>query len=183
MILYGKYALLENKDWYEKWEEELYHRKDSKEDVKMAKDEDEMQEMKESANKGIRSIDLVTGKLNFGDPKLDKLLDDLRKVKGLNPNGVVKMLKPTKEEREELIKAIDKSLGFDTVERPSHYCEGRTYEPRKVIEDWGLDFYLGNVVKYISRAGRKGSKLEDLLKAKQYLDWELESIKMQEQEE
>lgn len=41
------------------------------------------------------------------------------------------------------------------VNHPSHYAEGRKYEPIDVIEDWELGFNLGNTVKYISRAGRK----------------------------
>ena len=47
-----------------------------------------------------------------------------------------------------------------------------TYEAIKVIEAWELNFHLGNVVKYISRAGKKDkTKLkEDLEKAKWYLD-------------
>jgi hypothetical protein len=65
---------------------------------------------------------------------------------------------------------------YDDVSHPSHYTEGRKYEPRLVIEDWGLGFYLGNVVKYISRAGRKGDAVEDLKKARQYLDWEIEKL-------
>lgn len=70
---------------------------------------------------------------------------------------------------------------FDAVKHPSHYTEGREYEPRKVIMDWGLDFYLGNTVKYISRAGRKNDALEDLKKAKQYLEWEIEMIEEKEE--
>lgn len=65
---------------------------------------------------------------------------------------------------------------YDNVSHPSHYTAGRKYEPRLVIEDWGLGFYLGNVVKYISRAGRKGDAVEDLKKARQYLDWEIEKL-------
>ena len=53
---------------------------------------------------------------------------------------------------------------FDPVSNPSHYTSGRKYEPRKVIMDWDLNFYLGNVVKYISRAGRKGDEIERLEK-------------------
>lgn len=67
-------------------------------------------------------------------------------------------------------------IEFDSVFHPSHYCEGRQYEPRKVIEDWELGFYLGNVVKYVSRAGRKGNALNDLKKAQQYLAWEIERL-------
>ena len=64
----------------------------------------------------------------------------------------------------------------DVISNPSHYTKGRKYEPRKVIEDWDLDFYLGNALKYISRAGRKNNTIEDLQKAKQYLDFEIEKL-------
>lgn len=54
--------------------------------------------------------------------------------------------------------------------QPGHYnTVDPTYEPIKVIEAWGLDFSLGNVLKYIARAGRKGDTLEDLNKALWYL--------------
>ena len=56
---------------------------------------------------------------------------------------------------------------------PDHYTEGRTFETWDVIVDWELDFCLGNVVKYVSRAGRKGgdnSRLSDLIKAKNYIE-------------
>ena len=61
-------------------------------------------------------------------------------------------------------------MEFNDITRPSHYCEGRLFEPIEVINDWQLDFDLGNVVKYIARAGRKNSKLEDLEKASFYLN-------------
>lgn len=68
------------------------------------------------------------------------------------------------------------ALGIDVVDAPDHYVGGRKYEPRKVIEDWDLDYYLGNAVKYISRAGRKNSTIEDLQKAQKYLDFEIEKL-------
>ena len=43
----------------------------------------------------------------------------------------------------------------DLIKKPAHYCKGRKYEPKDVIHDWGLNFNLGNAVKYISRNGRK----------------------------
>ena len=49
---------------------------------------------------------------------------------------------------------------FDNVSHPSHYTEGRKYEPKDVIRDWGLNFNLGNTVKYVARAGRKIEYLE-----------------------
>ena len=66
----------------------------------------------------------------------------------------------------------------ELISAPKHYCEGRKYEPKDVIRDWDLNFNLGNVVKYISRNGRKigESNLKDLMKARQYLDFEIEAI-------
>ena len=63
----------------------------------------------------------------------------------------------------------------EKVNHPEHYHYG-TYEAIKVIEAWDLGFCLGNVVKYISRAGRKtgSSELEDLKKAAWYLNREIE---------
>lgn len=62
----------------------------------------------------------------------------------------------------------------DNISRPSHYVEGRQYEPKDVIAEHELNFYMGCVVKYISRAGRKegSSRLEDLEKARQYAVFE-----------
>ncbi len=73
---------------------------------------------------------------------------------------------------------MNPSRDYDNVSRPSHYCEGRKYEPRKVIADWGLNFNLGNAVKYITRNGRKegSSAIEDLEKAIQYLKFEIEEL-------
>ena len=36
----------------------------------------------------------------------------------------------------------------DLIKKPAHYCKGRKYEPKDVIHDWGLNFNLGNAVKY-----------------------------------
>ena len=65
---------------------------------------------------------------------------------------------------------------FDVVARPSHYAEGRKYEPKDVIRDWNLNFNLGSAVKYISRAGRKDDILQDLRKAIQFIQFEIEAI-------
>ena len=64
----------------------------------------------------------------------------------------------------------------DLVSHPSHYVEGRKYEPKDVIRDWALNYNLGCVVKYVSRAGRKDDILQDLKKARQYLDFEIEAL-------
>ena len=67
-------------------------------------------------------------------------------------------------------------MTHDSINNPSHYAEGRAHEPIAVIEDWGLNYRLGNTVKYISRAGRKQNALEDLKKARWYLDREIDSL-------
>ena len=75
----------------------------------------------------------------------------------------------------------DKKI-FDPVNNPSHYCAGRMYEPIDVINDWELDFDLGNVVKYVSRAGRKNNTIEDLKKAEFYLRHKITMLEIEEDE-
>jgi hypothetical protein len=60
----------------------------------------------------------------------------------------------------------------ETINHPPHYNIGRT-EVIDAIEDWALGFNLGNAVKYIARADHKGNALEDLKKARWYLDREV----------
>ncbi len=55
------------------------------------------------------------------------------------------------------------------VDHPAHYNAGNI-EVIDAIEDWGLSFHLGNTVKYVARAEHKGTLLEDLKKARWYLD-------------
>ena len=67
----------------------------------------------------------------------------------------------------------------EQVNHPQHYGgEDNPYEAIKVIEAWDLDFHLGNTVKYISRAGKKGTdkELQDLKKALWYLKRKIEQI-------
>ena len=67
----------------------------------------------------------------------------------------------------------------DIISNPAHYTEGRMYEPKDVIAEYELNYYMGCVVKYISRAGRKegSSRVEDLEKARQYAVFELNRLK------
>ena len=63
----------------------------------------------------------------------------------------------------------------DLINSPPHYTpDDPTYETINVIEAWGLGYHLGNAVKYISRAGKKDSKAQDLRKAVWYLNREIE---------
>ncbi len=63
----------------------------------------------------------------------------------------------------------------DPVNNPAHYKDGGI-ETIDFIEAKQLNFHLGNVVKYVSRAGKKGDKREDLLKAQWYLTREIERL-------
>jgi hypothetical protein len=64
------------------------------------------------------------------------------------------------------------TLKNENVDHPAHYGgKDNPYEVIKVAEAWGFmqDAYLFNVLKYIARPG-KGHTLEDLKKARWYLD-------------
>jgi len=68
----------------------------------------------------------------------------------------------------------------EMVENPIHYGgKNNPHEAIKVINAWGLNFELGNTVKYISRAGKKdpSKKIEDLEKAMWYLNYEINKLK------
>ena len=68
----------------------------------------------------------------------------------------------------------------EMVNHPQHYGgDTNPYEAIKVIEHWGLDFCLGNTVKYISRAGKKSkdTEIQDLEKALWYLQRKIETLK------
>jgi hypothetical protein len=61
----------------------------------------------------------------------------------------------------------------DPVKSPSHYAKGK-YEVWNIIDYFKLNYRLGNVIKYILRAGVKTpDPLEDLKKARAYLDREI----------
>ena len=57
----------------------------------------------------------------------------------------------------------------EMVDHPSHYNSGNI-EVIDAIEDWELNFCEGNVIKYVARHRHKGEPLEDLKKAKWYLE-------------
>ena len=58
---------------------------------------------------------------------------------------------------------------------PSHYRRGEI-EVWDFIRDQALSYHLGNVIKYVCRAGYKGNKKDDLKKAIHYLQNELDNL-------
>lgn len=68
-------------------------------------------------------------------------------------------------------------MTYDSI-NPSHYHGQRRFEPIAVIEDWQLNYRLGNALKYIARNGRKPGEdpIEGLNKAIWYIQREIESL-------
>ena len=62
----------------------------------------------------------------------------------------------------------------DPVNHPNHYFHPSGIE---VIDITRYESFLrGNILKYVLRAPYKGHELQDLKKAAQYLEWEIERI-------
>ncbi len=72
-------------------------------------------------------------------------------------------------------------MEHNNIKHPLHYAGGRKFEPKDVIRDWGLNFNLGNAVKYLSRVGRKGDPVEDLKKAQEYIQFEIDALSVEKE--
>jgi hypothetical protein len=68
----------------------------------------------------------------------------------------------------------------DPVNHPSHYKTTSGLESIDVIDAFEFGFSLGNCFKYMARAKKKGSELEDLQKARWYLNHEIEAAAKRE---
>ncbi len=71
-----------------------------------------------------------------------------------------------KSKRVNYIEEMEKN---DIINHPEHYTKGGI-EVREFIDSWHLDFNSGNVIKYVVRAPYKGTELQDLKKAQNYLN-------------
>lgn len=79
----------------------------------------------------------------------------------------------------EKAKKSEKNEEKDIINHPEHYTKGGI-EVREFIDSWKLDFNSGNVIKYVVRAPYKGTELQDLKKAQNYLN---HLIELKEKEE
>lgn len=77
---------------------------------------------------------------------------------------------------EETLKEVEKRFRKpkEAVNNPEHYNMG-SFEVLDVINDWELNFNLGNVIKYVARCNYKGDKITDLRKAIFYIEKEIEN--------
>ena len=87
----------------------------------------------------------------------------------------------TKETLQETLDEVKEPVENDNINHPSHYTDGNI-EVMDFIEDKQLNFARGNVIKYVSRAGKKdpNKELEDLKKAMWYLNREIERLSKEE---
>ena len=72
---------------------------------------------------------------------------------------------------------------MNKINHPAHYGgKDSPFEAIKVIQAWKLCFLLGNVIKYIARAGKKDPDrlIEDLEKARFYLNEKIDELKFEE---
>lgn len=84
----------------------------------------------------------------------------IRNVKNKKPSKIITAVKEMKQ-------------ALDIVNKPPHYTTGGV-ETLDFIEAKDLNYRLGNVVKYVARAGKKHTDpIEDLKKARFYLDREI----------
>ena len=84
------------------------------------------------------------------------------------PNGLY-------ENWDETVAVYPGSGARDAQVAGDHYKNFKI-QPWDVWEEYGLDAFTGTVVKYLLRAGRKGSRLEDLKKARHTLDRLIEIV-------
>ena len=99
-------------------------------------------------------------------------------------NNVYEIAKALEVFSNDIIGGVAKGFNFfdvdieekkEMIDHPSHYNQGK-FEAIDVIEDWKLNFNLGNTVKYISRAGHKDDIIQDLKKSLWYLNREIERL-------
>lgn len=60
-----------------------------------------------------------------------------------------------------------------------YYENGKDYDVIDIINDYQLNFCRGNILKYVIRAGKKRDELQDLLKAKDYIEREIQLLRNQ----
>jgi hypothetical protein len=84
-------------------------------------------------------------------------------------NEALPLLEKTLAEKQAAPATITVAPAVDMVNNPPHYVTGGV-EVIDFIDAKGLDYHLGNVVKYVARSDKKGNVLEDLKKARWYLN-------------
>lgn len=117
------------------------------------------------------------------DCRLEKLTTHYQSMCGDLPDSIVEEVYSTLiDKKDSTLEAVipvgHEFFNFNAFPadpiKPSYYNDTK-FSPFDVIDDWGLNFYFGNAVKYIKRAGKKAnnSRLQDLKKIREYIDHEI----------
>jgi len=108
-------------------------------------------------------------------PSITDLYDE---CKSQAPKDLNSCINTSSAKSQGLENSLYENIKASDIIRPPHYNPDSLHEPIKVIEAWDLSFNLGNVVKYISRAGKKAGarEIDDLRKALYYLEREIINI-------
>ena len=112
-------------------------------------------------------------KVTVESENLKKLVDEYREAKAAKKDGDWKTI-DLSSSNVSALKGVNHQvpLQSDPVNHPAHYKVGGI-ETIDFIEAKGLNYNLGNVVKYVTRADHKGERRENLEKALWYLKREL----------
>ena len=111
---------------------------------------------------------------NVKTPKAKPLTGKFKRIAAFTSNKSVLNPEITIEEPQSVLDTINpECVKSDPVNHPAHYKVGGI-ETIDFIEAKSLGYHLGNAVKYIPRADHKGTRLQDLQKAKWYIDRAIE---------
>ena len=111
---------------------------------------------------------VVLGKINYFEPKEEKGLNQCIRCKYERDSAIDEPCVSCSKASNYEPKEHDEK---DMVNHPPHYQHG--IEPIEFIESHNLNFCLGSAIKYIARAPYKGKELEDLKKAKWFIEREI----------
>ena len=67
-----------------------------------------------------------------------------------------------------------KKKNEDVINHPNHYTKG--IETIDYIRSWDIDYVCGNIIKYVTRFPYKGTPVQDLKKARWYLDYLIKEL-------
>jgi hypothetical protein len=145
----------------------------AKKKAKIAKKLGGMQKKKAMTNKEL--VDLSPA-LKFLEGRAQVKKEDWNQLGLFSSNAplVKPKLRMQSAEGDRMIEMFEPKT--DAVNHPAHYKVGGI-ETIDFIEAKKLNYNIGNVVKYLTRADHKGNKLEDLRKAQWYLTREINALK------
>lgn len=90
------------------------------------------------------------------------------------------------EDYEDLVNPVPAVGEFDPINRPAHYADTKI-QPIEVMEDWNLDRYQSNALKYMKRSGKKvptlKGEIEDTKKSIWYLERRVQWLEQQQEKE